>query len=95
MKKIIIVVLLIICIFASTGYALTLTDDPGTMALISMGLTQVSKKQEMDYWETFWWITAFSVAKEVADVAAGRSFSFSHIGINLAAMSFSYFVFEF
>ncbi len=75
--------------------AMTLTDDPATMVPLSMALTQVCKSNGMGYWETFWTITAFSVLKEIADQAGENDFNSGHIGLNLAGMTMSWFLFNF
>ncbi|MFC1516964.1 hypothetical protein ACFL5G_00230 [Candidatus Margulisiibacteriota bacterium] len=93
--RIFICLITILCLICTASLALTLTDDPATMVPISMLAAQWCRDQEMDYWETFWIVTTFSVAKEVADQAAGNSFDSGHIGLNLLGMTFSWFIFDF
>ena len=98
MRKVYIKVVLVLIIVSILGYssqALTLTDDPSTTVSLSMIAAQWCKHQEMSYWEAFWFVTMWSVAKEVADQSAGYSFNSGHIGLNLAGMTFSWFIFDF
>lgn len=89
------VILLVACLCGNAVQAMTLTDDPATMIPLSMVVARLCKNNGMSYWEAFWLTTAFSVAKEVADQAARRDFNSGHIGMNLAGMTFSWFILDF
>lgn len=97
MRSFVAIILVITLVLGLTvcSQALTLTDDPVTVVPVCMIIAQVCKSNGMDYWETFWTITAISVVKEIADQAGGNTFDSGHIGQNLAGMTFSWFLFSF